>query len=287
MHKPQALVVQPVGAATEPAAPPGAGLVRIERLAQQSVVTRAFATSPLRLLNPRNHGRAAWVYTATYGGGLVDGDAIDVTVDVGAGAAAVLSTQASTKVYRSPTGTSVRLHATVGDGALLILAPDPVVCFAGASYRQEQHVNLASTANVVIVDWLTSGRRAMGERWAFDNYVSRLTIRRDGRLLVYDALSLRASDGDLQARMQRFEIVCLVAIMGADLREHAVQVLGRIGNTGIERRAEILTGASRLGDDGGIVRMAGVSVESIARAVREHLGFVPAILGDDPWTRKW
>ena len=35
----------------------------------RTVVTQAYAQSPLRLLNPRNHGTSSWVYTSTYGGG--------------------------------------------------------------------------------------------------------------------------------------------------------------------------------------------------------------------------
>jgi urease accessory protein len=42
-----------------------------------------------------------------------------------------------------------------------------------------------------------------------------------------------------------------------------------------------------IGDDGCILRVAGVSTEQVGRTLREALRFVPAHLGDDPWTRKW
>ena len=48
-----------------------------------TVLTRASATSPLKLLNPRNAGASAWVYAATYGGGLVGGDSLSMRVEVG------------------------------------------------------------------------------------------------------------------------------------------------------------------------------------------------------------
>src|SRR5262245_41650827 len=99
------------------------------RAGSRSLVTRAFAASPLRLLMPRNHGHAAWVYTSTYGGGLVDRDALHLDLDVGPHAAALLATQAATKVYRSPHGTSMTMTARVADHGLLVVAPDPVVCF--------------------------------------------------------------------------------------------------------------------------------------------------------------
>ena len=48
-----------------------------------------------------------------------------------------------------------------------------------------------------------------------------------------------------------------------------------------------MTGASPLREDGCIVRIAGVSFEEVAAAAREYLRFVPSLLGDDPWVRKW
>src|SRR5688572_14237285 len=74
---------------------PGRGELEIVRGPRRSVVCCALATSPLRLLLPANHGQAAWIYTATYGGGLVDGDSMSLGVTVGPGASAFLSTQAS------------------------------------------------------------------------------------------------------------------------------------------------------------------------------------------------
>jgi hypothetical protein len=34
-------------------------------------------------------------------------------------------------------------------------------------------------------------------------------------------------------------------------------------------------------------RLLGASAEAVGRAIREYLAFVPALLGDDPWARKW
>src|SRR6516162_9504674 len=78
---------------------PGAGTLQFEDVRGKTVLTRAIAASPLRVLNPKNAGESAWVYLATYGGGLVGGDALDISIDVGQGAAALVATQASTKVY--------------------------------------------------------------------------------------------------------------------------------------------------------------------------------------------
>ena len=266
---------------------PGRGVFRVEHAAGRSVVSRAFATSPLRLLTPRNHGRAAWIYTSTFGGGLVDGDAIDLEIDVGPGAAALLSSQASTKIYRSVRGTSFHLAADVRDEALLAVVPDPVVCFAGARYAQTQQFTLAGRASLVLVDWLTSGRYAAGERWGFDGFSGRIVIRRQGRLILHDALCLQPADGNLRDRLGRFDVLCTIALMGSALQPHVERLLSVFGDAPVQPRAALLAGASPLGHDGCIVRLAGPSAEAVGHVVRERLQFLPALLGDDPWTRKW
>ena len=116
------------------------------------MLTRAFAASPAKLIATKGHGTACGGYAATFGGGLVGGDEIRLRVDVTAGARALLTTQASTKVYRSPHGTSAELQGRVGLDGLLVVAPDPVVCFAGARYRQVQRFHVEEGGTLVVMD---------------------------------------------------------------------------------------------------------------------------------------
>jgi urease accessory protein len=257
------------------------------RSGSRSVVSRAYATSPLRLLTPANHGHAAWIYTSSFGGGLVDGDRIAMDIDVGPGAAAFISSQASTKIYRSPGGTSADIHARVAADGLLVFAPDPVVCFSGARYRQTQTFELADRAALVLVDWLSSGRHAAGERWAFDEYHGRITVRLDGRLLVHDALALRAADGNLRARLGRFDVLAVMVLAGATLAGAASSLVATALAAPLPRCADQLVAATALRDCGCVVRFAGTSIERVGRTIREFLGFLSAQLGDDPWIRKW
>ena len=79
----------------------GLHYLKFARNGSETVLTRSFATSPLKVFATKRGRSACWVYAATLGGGLVGGDEIRLTVEVDAGARALLTTQASTKVYRS------------------------------------------------------------------------------------------------------------------------------------------------------------------------------------------
>ena len=276
-----------LGASACPA--PGTGELQFENVRGATVLTRSVATSPLRLLNPRNSGTSAWAYLATYGGGLVGGDSLDIDVGVGPGATALLATQASTKVYRSGLAAHQRLHARAADDSLLVLLPDPVTAFARSRYTQEQHLELGSTASLVLVDWLTAGRMAFGERWQFDGYTNRTFVRRGDRLVLHDAISLAPEDGSVAGRMGRFNCLATVVMTGPAVGAAAVRLAGEIGLAPLSQQADLLMSAAPLagGDAGVLLRVAGMSVEQVGAVLRRFLNFVPSLLGDDPWSCKF
>jgi urease accessory protein len=279
------IVAEPRGAALPRTT--GQGVLRVVRVNGRSVAAQVYATSPLRLLTPANHGHAAWIFTSSLGGGLVDGDRVAIRVRVEEGAAAYLSTQASTKVYKSRQGTVADLCASIGPEALLVATPDPVVCFAGAHYTQTQQFEVAPGGGLIVLDWFTSGRHRSGERWAFAHYESRLIIRMDGRELVHDALALRTRDGSVPDRLGRFEVIATLALVGSAVAAEAAAVAARAGAESVTARPRQLASVAPLAGGGCLVRIAGISFESVAATVRDLLSFLPDRLGDSPWHRKW
>jgi urease accessory protein len=279
------------GAGTTPARTvselaPGTGRLEFTCVGGRTALTRALASSPLKLLCPRQARRSASVYLATYGGGLVGGDHIDLSMTIEAGAAALVATQAATKVYRSPRGSSQSLYAEVGSDGLLVLLPDPVVCFAEASYRQDQHIRLDDGANLVLVDRLTAGRIEYGERWRFEQYASRILVWRGERLLLHDALRLTRREDEVARRLDRFNCLAVVVLVGPALVETARGVEEIAQSLPVTRRSDFLMSAAALDGGGTLVRMASRSVEAIDIALRGYLRSVTALLGGDPWIGK-
>jgi urease accessory protein len=264
--------------------PPARLLFRLVN--DRTVVGRSYATSPLRILTPRNHGHAAWAYTSTLGGGLVDGDRVRLDVGVGEGAAAVLATQGETRVYRSPRGCRSELFVEVEKDALLAVLPDPTVCFAGARYHQRTEIALAPGAALVCVDVFLSGRSARGERWAFERYASELTLRLGDRVILAEKVLLDPEHGPIAERFGRFEVFATVLIAGDRLRFYRDALCQKLDILPAPARERLVESANPLGEHALLVRMAAVSVEDVLRSIRTHLSFLPALLGDDPWMRR-
>jgi urease accessory protein UreH len=201
-----------------------------------------------------------------------------------------LTTQASTKVYRNPDGRPCghSLRADLATDSLLVLTPDPIQSFAGSIYHQLQEFHLAPGANLVLLDWFCSGRRARQERWNFVRLQSRNEIFVGTERMLLDSLLLDQSDGVLGGahRMGRFNCLAVMVMTGAKIAADAARCLTEIQDQPVRRREGLLVSGSPI-QGGAILRIAGERVEEVANEIRRTLSFVTPMLGDDPWARKW
>jgi urease accessory protein len=215
----------------------------------------------------------------------VGGDEIDLRVEVGPGASLLLGTQASTKVYGSARECTQRIAVDAGAESLVALVPDPVVSFAGARYAQETHVALGPDASLFLLDGFTSGRKARGERWQFDRISSRTTVERGGRNVLVDATRLDPRHGSLADRMGRFDVVLTLVAMGPRVLAVRDAVLAALAAP--SPRDRVVVASSAIGSDGAILRVAAERFEDASSVLRPSFSRLTALLGDDPFARKW
>jgi urease accessory protein len=268
----------------------GHASLEVELVCCESTITSALAASPMKLLTPRSRGPSVWAYSSSFGGGLVAGDQTRLELQIGRSARCFFGTQASTKVYRNPGRLPCghETHATLAASSLLVFAPDPVQAFAESRYTQRQEFHIAADASLILVDWLSSGRSACGERWAFSHLATGNEVFVEAERIFLDSVRLHPGDGDFASphRGGRFNCIGLVLLIGPLVSDIATQLLQDIATHPIARRASVVSSASPL-RNGALLRFAGEQVEAIGREVHRHLGPVRDLLGDDPWSRKW
>lgn len=168
-----------------------------------------------RLPRPPRHDIPCAVLLNT-SGGLAGGDRLTQRVDWGAKSAAIITTQATEKIYRAvdePATIETRLQ--VGAGARAEWLPQESILFDRARLVRDTQVRIAGDADFLGVEAVVLGRAAMDEVVAQGMLVDRWRIWRDGRLIYADALKL---DGPIDALMQRPAI-------GAGARAMAVIIL--------------------------------------------------------------
>ena len=138
--------------------------------------------------------------------GFFDGDRVDIDVTVAPGARLCLSTPAASRVYPTRSGKPAANHQkfTVGENAMLEWNPEPFIPHAGASYHQTTEIHLHSSASLLFLEWLSPGRVAMGEAFAYQNLRWELDLTAADRLIARERYDLHPGNHSLESLRARF-----------------------------------------------------------------------------------
>jgi urease accessory protein len=115
-------------------------------------------------------------------GGIAGGDELELDVEAGQGAAALLTTPGAAKWYRSA-GPWARQTAAFRVAGSLEWLPQETIVFDGALAQAQYDFDLSGDAALIGWDIVCLGRTGSGERYSRGSYRSATSVRRDGRLL--------------------------------------------------------------------------------------------------------
>lgn len=163
-------------------------------------LSHLYQHEPLRVLFPSSPTEdVLGAVVVNTSGGLVGGDSLDISVALGPGAQALVTTQAAEKLYRS-LGADCLVTAVieVGENAWLEWLPQETIIFDGARLRRRTTIKVAPTARVLAGEVLVFGRIARGEALSHGLIHDEWRLCMGGRLLWADSLHLA---GDLAAKL--------------------------------------------------------------------------------------
>ncbi|GAB2848194.1 hypothetical protein GCM10027044_04100 [Hymenobacter ruber] len=257
---------------------------------------------PLKILQPASPSSASHVVLSSYGGGLVAGDVIRLRITGRANSRLIITTQASTRVFRSIDGAVAEQHTLgeLAENALAVVFPDPVVLQAESRYRQVQEWQLQPTSLLLLVDWFHSGRMDQGERFAFTSLHSELRVRVAGRLVVLDRFGFEPAENIATspanfAGYQTFFSVFLVGSPDDARYQHLAAMLARQkmpGSTGPHfniNNQECMISVTRARDNVWMLRAAAHSRMALQPLCEQLLAALAdeALLGYNPLARKY
>lgn len=314
---------------------PGTGRIAVRLEGTEAILAVQSSSYPLKLLSPKLPPyNVAVVYVLTYGGGLVAGDRVKLDVDVQEGAALVLLTQVrppqgciadgssscirskgSTKVFKTRSGqrnarprvgevnefTSQRMDVTVHSTGSLFLLPDPVTCFRSARYNQVQTFGVAADSSIVLLDWINSGRKALGEHWSFSKYYSLNELWVDGKRVARDAMLLEDTQPALTSgqlhipartmadRLAPYSCYATVLIYGPLTASTIQSLLASYAAITVFKHAArpplIWSVSTICGGHGCVLRVAALETEDVRAWLGIALSQLKGIVGEDTYSK--
>ena len=179
----------------------GIARLKAERIAGRTVAMEIDEQGPLRLRFPRvaEEGVLECVMVNT-GGGVVGGDRLEFEIEAGEGASLALTSQASEKVYRSNgADAEISVALTAQPRSRLAWLPQEAILFDRARIARRIEADVAGNASLTICESVVFGRTAMGESVVNGSIRDRWRVRRDGKLIFADALTLDGEVGKILA----------------------------------------------------------------------------------------
>jgi urease accessory protein len=173
--------------------------------AGKSFAAHQFHRGALRVLRPHyldDSGQVCYV-VVNPGGAYLGADLYVLDVEVGDGADLLLTTQSATKIYRTPESfAEQRTTVRLGEGSRLELAPDQVIAYREASYRQNTHITVRPSSSLVMSEVITPGWSPDGASFRYEELRLRneIHVQTDGgtRLLALDNLLIRPPLDDVK-----------------------------------------------------------------------------------------
>ncbi len=252
------------------------------------------ASYPIKLLTPKVHSPyLAAAYIITYGGGMVSGDSVFLSVEIHPNVNLMLLTQGSTKIYKqrpgkmfvnnnilqndeeikSSEGTKQKINAFIHKNSLLLQLPELTTCFRDADFTQRQLFTLQDiTSSVIILDWFTCGRMSRGERWDFLKYDSGIDLILDDKLIFRDVVLLKNDQNNiLKKRLDPYECYATLILYGPKvipLINSIMEEFNKIVIDKISKMPKLIWSASILGEkqdiiNGVVVKIAGITTELV------------------------
>lgn len=165
----------------------------VENRQGKTVAKNIFFQGAFKVMRPiyHNRGNMPCYYLLNPGGGYLDGDRYCMNITVEENAALTLTTQSSTKVYKTPTKEVYQASTFhLKKASYLEYLPDALIAYQDAKYYQQNTFHLEDGATLLYSDILTPGWSPEKKQFSYDRLRLKNEIYYEGELVLFDHVKL-------------------------------------------------------------------------------------------------
>lgn len=217
-------------------------------------------------------------YLLNLGGGYVDGDRYKTDIHLRDHAHMLLTTQSSTKVYKTPKVPVIHeMDIRLEQGSYLEFISDPLIAYRDARYKQETAVHMARGATLVYGEIITPGWSPEGALFQYNRLQLRTAVYIEDELVVFDNLPLtpKARSMDGLGLLEGYTHLGSLLVIGDEVPRDMADTLSEAFGAA-DNRCRI--GISALAVSGFSLRVLAMSTlqienvfEQCRRVVRKHI----------------
>ncbi|MCJ8332167.1 MAG: urease accessory protein UreD [Lentisphaeria bacterium] len=175
--------------------------IKVDFVRGKSRLTESLNITPLKIFNPKTSNDWCHITLSNYGGGVVEGDVLDIAMDCTENAKLYVDTQAFTRVYKNDQFplSQQRIIGRAEANSFVMIAPDPIIPHEKSSFKQSQEWTIEKSSSLLVIDWLGSGRSNMNEEFKYTEFQSEFIVHRDGKKIIVDRIKLNPETQDIKS----------------------------------------------------------------------------------------
>lgn len=138
-------------------------------------------------------------YLLQLGGGYIEGERYKNIFRVKDNARAIITTQASTKVYKCEHGERVDQETIIelGKNSVLEYIADTVILYKDAIYKQINNIYLDDSSTLIYSDGITAGWSPEGERFTYNKVQLKSNVYINNKIVLLDNLIVNPRENDV------------------------------------------------------------------------------------------
>lgn len=203
------------------------------------------------------------------GGGYVEGEKYKNVITLKKGARGIITTQASTKVYKCPNNIKTEQDTIINleQDSILEYITDTVILYKDSMYRQVNNIYMNESSTLIYTDGITSGWSPQGEVFQYSSVQLKTEVYVDNKIILLDNLLVNPKESDVTqlGYFEGYQNFGTLLVINKDITESIIEELrGKVNQLNLN----INFGISKLEVNGFILRVLGNLTQNIESAIK-------------------
>ncbi|CDM68926.1 urease accessory protein UreD [Clostridium bornimense] len=203
------------------------------------------------------------------GGGYVEGEKYKYSINLKEDSRAIITTQASTKVYKCVHGEKTEQETIINleKNSTLEYITDSVILYKDAIYKQVNNIYMDESATLIYSDGITSGWSKEGEAFQYSNVQLKTSVYVNNKIVLLDNLYVNPREDDV-TKLGFFEGYQNFGTLLVINENIDVKIIEQLRDEIKKLNLPIYFGISELEVNGFVLRVLGNLTQNIESAIK-------------------